>query len=210
VKVGAALVPLLLGGAIGTAAMLSPVFLAVLVAYYVSALAYSLWLKGKVLVDVLVLAGLYTLRILGGAAAVAIVPSFWLLAFSMFLFLSLAMLKRYAELMELRRIGKHIARGRGYDVTDLTTIQSLGTAGGYSAVLVLALFINSSDVRVNYTYPGAIWLLCPLLLYWISRMWQQAGRGKMTDDPIVFALKDRVSRWVAAAGAVVMLAATWV
>lgn len=210
VKVGVALIPLLLAAAVGVAAVLPISFLAALVVYYFSTLAYSLWLKGKVLVDVLVLAGLYTLRILAGAAAVAIAPSFWLLAFSMFLFLSLAMVKRYSELLDLMGAGKNAAKGRGYEVTDLATVQSLGAAGGYCAVLVLALYINSDDVRISYARPEMIWLLCPLFLYWISRMWQRAGRGEMHDDPIVFALKDRISRWVGVALVLVVAAAVWV
>ena len=210
VKVGVVLIPLLLAAATGIAVVLPVAFLAVVAVYYISTLAYSLWLKGKLMIDVLVLAGLYTLRILAGAAAVAIVPSFWLMAFSMFLFLSLAMVKRYSELLDLRNAGKNATEGRGYEVTDLTTVQSLGAAAGYCAVLVLALYINSTDVRVNYARPEMIWLLCPLLLYWISRMWQRAGRGQMHDDPIVFALKDRVSRWVGGASIVDMLAASWV
>jgi len=209
VKVGVALMPLLLAAAAGIALALPIAFFAALAAYYVSTLAYSLWLKGKVMVDVLVLAGLYTLRILAGAAAVAIAPSFWLLAFSMFLFLSLAMVKRYSELLDLLGAGKNIAKGRGYEVTDLATVQSLGAAGGYCAVLVLALYINSDDVRINYVHPELVWLLCPLLLYWISRMWQKAGRGEMHDDPIVFALKDRISRWIGGAFIVVVTAAVW-
>jgi 4-hydroxybenzoate polyprenyltransferase len=209
VRVGVVLIPLLLAAAAGIATMLPPAFLATLAVYYVTTLAYSLWLKGKLMIDVLVLAGLYTLRILAGAAAVAIVPSFWLMAFSMFLFLSLAMVKRYSELLELRDAGVTNATGRGYEVTDLATVQSLGGAAGYCAVLVLALYINSNDVRINYTHPNRIWLLCPLLLYWVSRMWQRAGRGQMHDDPLVFALKDRISRYVGAAGVIVMLAASW-
>lgn len=210
VKVGVVLIPMLLAVAVGFAAVLPIAFLAALVAYYVSTLAYSLWLKGKVLVDVMVLAGLYTLRILAGAAAVSIAPSFWLLAFSMFLFLSLAMVKRYSELHDLIGAGKNTAKGRGYEVTDLATVQSLGAAGGYCAVLVLALYINSDDISNNYARPEMIWLLCPLLLYWISRMWQRAGRGEMHDDPIVFALKDRISRWVGVAFVLVVVAAVWV
>lgn len=210
VKVGVAFIPLLLAAAMGITLMLPVTFLTVIAAYYVSTLAYSLWLKGKLMVDVLVLAGLYTLRILAGAAAVTIVLSFWLIAFSMFLFLSLAMVKRYSELLDLRNAGKNATKGRGYEVTDLATIQSLGAAAGYCAVLVLALYINSSEVRVKYAHPDMIWLLCPLLLYWISRMWQRAGRGQMHDDPIVFALKDRVSLWVGGASIAVILAASWV
>jgi 4-hydroxybenzoate polyprenyltransferase/phosphoserine phosphatase len=210
VKVGVVLIPSLLAAAVGIAAMLPAAFLPMIAAYYVSTLAYSLWLKGKLMIDVLVLAGLYTLRILAGAAAVAIAPSFWLMAFSMFLFLSLAMVKRYSELLDLRDAGVTTVKGRGYEVTDLATLQSLGAAAGYCAVLVLALYINSNDVRTNYPHPNRIWLLCPLLLYWISRMWQRAGRAQMHDDPIVFSLRDRISRWVGAAGVLVMLAASWV
>jgi 4-hydroxybenzoate polyprenyltransferase/phosphoserine phosphatase len=210
VKVGVVLIPALLVAAAGIAAMLPAAFLPTIAAYYVSTFAYSLWLKGKLMIDVLVLAALYTLRILAGAAAAAIAPSFWLMAFSMFLFLSLAMVKRYSELLDLRNAGVATVAGRGYEVTDLATVQSLGAAAGYCAVLVLALYINSNDVRTNYAHPNRIWLLCPLLLYWISRMWQRAGRGQMHDDPIVFALRDRISRWVGAAGVLVMLAASWV
>jgi 4-hydroxybenzoate polyprenyltransferase/phosphoserine phosphatase len=209
-KVGLLLVLALLLAAFGIAAALSAALLAVLAAYFVTTLAYSLWLKGKVIVDVLVLAALYTVRVLAGAAAVAIEPSFWLLAFSTFLFLSLAMVKRYAELLDLKSVGNSAAQGRGYQLMDLGTIQSQGVAAGYCAVVVLALYINSSDVPVHYTRPEVIWLLCPLLLYWISRMWQRAGLGAMHDDPIIFALNDRVSRWVGAASAIVVLAASWI
>jgi 4-hydroxybenzoate polyprenyltransferase len=210
VKFGVFLIPALLAGAAAIAAVLPGAFFAMLAAYYISTLAYSLWLKGKLMIDVLVLAGLYTLRILAGGAAAAIVPSFWLMAFSMFLFLSLALVKRYSEVLDLRDAGVTTVKGRGYEVMDLATVQSLGAAAGYCAVLVLALYINSDDVRINYAHPNRIWLLCPLLLYWISRMWQRAGRGQMHDDPIVFALKDRISRWVGGAGLVVMLAASWI
>ena len=209
VKVALMLIPALLMASVAIAAWLSPAFLAVLAGYYVLTLAYSLWLKGKVMLDVLLLAALYTIRILAGAAAASIMPSFWLLAFSMFLFLSLAMVKRYAELLELLNSGSESAKGRGYQVVDLVTVQSLGAAAGYCAVLVLALYMNSDDVRVNYVHPEAIWLLCPLLLYWISRMWQRAGRGLMHDDPLVFALMDRISLWVGVASAMVVLAASW-
>jgi len=207
VKNGAMLIPILISAAVAIGLFLPQVFLGVLGLYYASTLAYSLWLKAKILVDVLVLAGLYTLRIIAGSAAVAIAPSFWLLAFSMFLFLSLAMVKRYAELLSMRDAGRNTSRGRGYAVVDMTTIQSLGTASGYLAVLVLALYINSDDVRVQYRHPEAIWLLCPLLLYWISRMWQRAGRGEMHDDPLVFAMKDRISLWIAGSGSVILYVA---
>ena len=203
------MIPSLLLASFGIAAWISAALVAVLAVYFASTLAYSLWLKGKVMADVLLLAALYTLRILAGAAAVAIELSFWLLAFSMFLFLSLAMVKRHAELLDLKNSGNASTQGRGYMVMDLATVQSQGAAAGYCAVLVLALYINSDDVRVNYAHPQAIWLLCPLLLYWISRMWQKAGLGVMHDDPLIFALKDPVSRCVGVAGAIAVLAASW-
>ncbi len=208
-KVGVLVIPALLVASFGIAMLLSGRLAAVMVVYLASTLAYSLWLKGKVMIDVLVLAALYTLRILAGAAAVAIEPSFWLLAFAMFIFLSLAMVKRYAELLDLKRSGTALAQGRGYIVMDLGTIQTQGAASGYCAVLVLALYVNSGEVHANYTHPQAIWLLCPLLLYWVSRMWQKAGLGAMHDDPLIFALKDEVSRWLAAMGAIVLMAASW-
>lgn len=206
---GVILIPLLLILSFGLALFLPPLFLAVLALYYVSTLTYSLWLKRVVLVDVLLLAGLYTTRVLAGAAAVEIIPSFWLLAFSMFLFLSLALAKRYTELMVMHEHGTETTRGRGYQSSDLGALLSLGTAGGYMAVLVLALYINSPEVGKLYKRPEAIWLLCPLLLYWISRMWLGANRGKLHDDPVVFALKDHVSRWVILISFIIVVTATY-
>jgi 4-hydroxybenzoate polyprenyltransferase len=193
---GVALIPLLLLASAGLTLLLPPLFPAALALYYLSTLAYSLGLKRVVLVDVLLLAGLYTLRVLAGAAAVAVVPSFWLLAFSVFLFLSLALAKRHAELKVLLKQGTEKTRGRGYHAADIDALLSLGSAAGYMAVLVLALYINSPTVRDLHHRPEVIWLLCPLLLYWISRVWLGAHRGKLHDDPVVFAFKDHVSRLV--------------
>ncbi len=192
---GVAMIPLLLLVAAAFAYLLSPIFAVVLAGYYALTLAYSLWLKQRVLVDVLTLASLYTIRVIAGAAAVAVAPSFWLLAFSMFLFLSLAMVKRYAELIEVEAKGGEQILGRGYQIVDLETLTSLGAASGYVSVLVLAFYINSPDVQIPYGLPQAIWLVCPIMLYWISRMWFAARRGKMHDDPIVYAAKDNISRW---------------
>jgi 4-hydroxybenzoate polyprenyltransferase len=169
----------------------------VLAAYCACTLAYSLYLKRKAMVDVLLLAGLYTLRIIAGTVAIGAALSFWLLAFSMFIFLSLAMLKRYTELSALGASGRNAANGRGYQVDDLALLQSLGGASGYLAVLVFALYINSPESLVLYSHPKALWLICPLLLYWISRAWMVARRGEMHDDPVVFAATDRVSQGVA-------------
>jgi 4-hydroxybenzoate polyprenyltransferase len=204
---GALLSAALLGVAAALGLFLPLEFLAALGGYYVTTFAYSVRLKQTPLLDVLVLAGLYTLRIIAGGAAVSIMPSFWLLAFSMFLFLSLAMVKRYAELLELEKEGLMSERGRGYQTVDLAILASLGGASGYLAVLVLALYINSDAVRTLYARPQAIWLLCPLLLYWVSRVWLAAQRNKMHDDPLLFALRDSVSLWVAGVAALVFLAA---
>jgi len=190
---GLLIIPILLAAAAGLALLLPPAFLGILALYYATTLTYSLHLKQLVLLDVLILAGLYTLRIIAGAAAIGIWPSFWLLAFSMFLFLSLAIVKRYTELLELRGRGGEQPRGRGYVVGDLAMLAALGGASGYLAVLVLALYINSDSVRELYRQPETIWLLCPILLYWISRIWLITHRGAMHDDPILFAARDRVS-----------------
>jgi 4-hydroxybenzoate polyprenyltransferase len=200
---GALLSPLLTLAAIALAAWLSPLLAAGGVGDYVQTLAYSLRLKKRPMVDVMVLAGLYTVRIIGGAVLLAAAPSFWLLAFSVFLFLSLAMLKRYAELHALTRQGRSETSGRGYHVDDQVLVQSLGAASGYQAVLVLALYINSTASEVLYRRPQVLWLLCPILLYWISRAWMIAHRGLMRDDPVVFAATDRTSLVLALAGALV-------
>lgn len=183
-------------------------FTATLAAYFVLTVAYSLRLKQAPIVDVLTLAGLYTLRIIAGAAAIAVPLSFWLLLFSMFLFLSLALIKRYSELRLARAVGQSSPlRGRGYDPQDLETVSGLGGSAGYTAVLVLALYIQDSHTASIYATPNFIWLACPLLLFWISRAWLIAHRGHMHDDPIVFALKDRVSWAVAALFIVVFVLA---
>lgn len=168
-------------------------FFVVLLAYYILTLAYSFRLKRVVMVDVIALASLYTVRIIAGAAAVGVALSFWLLSFSIFVFLSLAIIKRYTELLKLRATSKTKALGRGYQVEDLELLSSLGGASGYISVLVLALYINSPDVKGMYDNPVMMWPACLVMLYWISRIWIIAHRGNMDDDPIVFALKDKAS-----------------
>jgi 4-hydroxybenzoate polyprenyltransferase/phosphoserine phosphatase len=201
---GLVLAPLLLVAAVIIAAFLPPKFWLVLATYYAFTCAYSFVLKGLVLIDALALAGLYTLRIIAGAAAVSVPLSFWLLLFSVFLFLSLAFVKRFAELESLRRQQRLSAVGRGYHVEDLPLLQSLGTASGYLSVLVLALYINSPQIEVLYSRPKVIWMLCVLMLYWISRIWMVAQRGRMHDDPVVFALKDKQSVGIGVLAAVVV------
>jgi len=205
---GVALVPCLLLAAIGLSLLLPPVVTALLAGYFVVSLVYSAWLKRVLLVDVLVLAGLYTVRLHAGAAAVQVELSFWLSALSMFLFLSLAMVKRYSEVLELRALGGEEAQGRPYRLVDVDALMSLGAASGYLSVLVLALYINSERVRDLYSRPEVIWTLCPLLLYWVSRIWLLARRGELHCDPLVFACRDPASWVVAALGMAVSFLAT--
>jgi len=196
--------PLLLVAAVLISLCLPAKFLLVLTAYYVVTLAYSFSLKRMVMIDVLTLAGLYTVRIVAGAAATAIPLSFWLLMFAIFIFLSLAIVKRYAELHQMKVQGKLKAQGRGYQVEDLSLLQSLGGASGYLSILVLALYLNTPDIARMYHHPKLVWLLVPIMLYWISRIWMQTHRGNMHDDPLVYALKDRVSLVTGAMAAVVL------
>jgi 4-hydroxybenzoate polyprenyltransferase len=204
---GLIMAPALLITAIALAAFLPSKFQLVFATYYVVTASYSFGLKGIVLVDALLLAGLYTLRIIAGAAASEVPLSFWLLLFAVFLFLSLAFVKRFAELEALRRQQRLRAAGRGYHVEDLSLLQSLGIASGYMSVLVLALYINSPEIQALYERPKFIWMLCVLMLYWISRVWMKAQRGRMHDDPVVFALKDRVSLAIGLIAAVTVFAA---
>lgn len=201
---GAALVPFLLLASLLLAMLLPVEFLVVLATYYAITLAYSLRLKRFALIDVLTLASLYTMRIIAGAAAVAVTPSFWLLAFSMFLFLSLALVKRYTELLTLKQSGATDVPGRGYRIWDLETLSHFGTAAGYMAVLVLALYINSEDVKTLYSRPQVIWLLCPLLLYMVTRIWLLARRDELHEDPVMFVVQDRDSQILALAGAALL------
>ena len=171
-------------------------FVLVLVGYYALTLAYSVWLKGIVMLDVVTLSMLYTLRVIAGAAAMSLAATFWILAFSSFIFLSLAMVKRYTELFHARQNGiDEKTAGRGYYPVDFELLAALGSASGFISVLILALYINDSADAVLYQTPELMWLAMPLLLYWLSRIWLLAHRGDMHDDPIVFALRDNVSRW---------------
>ena len=184
-----------------------PHFFGVMVVYFIVTLAYSLHLKRLVLMDVLILAVLYTLRIIAGASVADALPSVWLMSFSMFIFTSLAMAKRYAELHLLEAEAGAWASGRGYHVSDITIIAQLGAASGYISVLVLALYIDSQDVITTYSNNQLMWLLCPLLMYWIGRIWLIASRGELHQDPVVFATRDRISYLVFGLGFLTFLAA---
>jgi 4-hydroxybenzoate polyprenyltransferase len=188
---------LLTVGFVIAALTLPIVFSATLVGYFATTCAYSFVAKRIAMLDVLMLAGLYTIRVLAGGMATGIVVSEWLMALSMFLFVSLAFAKRYAELTRLLRANEGTASGRGYLVADIGLIESIGPASGYMAVLVLALYVNGEQMKTLYRNPWAIWLICPVLMYWISRVWIKAKRGELPEDPIVFALRDRVSAYLA-------------
>lgn len=182
-------------------------YLAALGAYAVLAGAYSLWVKGQAVLDVLWLAGLYTLRLIAGGVAVDVFPSAWLLGFAVFLFLSLAFVKRYAELAMIQQNQGQQALGRGYHVDDLGLVGVVGPVSGYLAVLVFALYINSQAVLELYQKPQLLWLICPLLLYWITRLWLLAHRKQLRDDPFLFAVTDPATYVVAALTAGIAAAA---
>jgi len=205
IALGVAIVPLLIGVSIVLGTIVGSEFLVVLLLYLLLTVAYSLVLKRVVLVDCLTLATLYTVRIIAGAAAVGVSLSFWLLAFSVFIFLSLALVKRYAELLVQAQEGKSAIHGRGYVVSDASLLQTLGVSSGYISALIMALYVHSEDVVSLYVQPMAIWLVLPILLFWVSWIWLKATRGEMHDDPIVFAIKDKVSLLVAALTAVVFV-----
>lgn len=187
---GMIMVPVLLIIALLIALLLPQQFLLVLMAYFITTLAYSVRLKKQVIVDVMLLAGLYTMRIIAGAAATQIKPSFWLLAFSMFIFLSLALVKRYSELLITLQNNQQEAAGRGYSINDLPVLMSIGISAGLGSVLILALYLNNPETNLMYPNTMWLWLMPPLLLYWISRMWMKAHRGQVDDDPVVFAARD--------------------
>jgi 4-hydroxybenzoate polyprenyltransferase/phosphoserine phosphatase len=190
---GIVLSALLMVASLGLSAFLPLRFLVILAIYVFFTLSYSFLLKRKVLVDVIVLGGLYTLRVFGGLAAGGIPQTQWLLMFSLFLFLSLAVVKRCSELIAKRAAGKENIMGRGYRVEDLSILLPLGAASGYASVLVVTLYLSSPEVAALYTHPNRLWLVCPLLLYWISRVLIITNRGELHDDPVIFALTDRIS-----------------
>lgn len=202
---GLVLLPLLVGAGLGLSLwLLPPLFTAALLGYLALNVLYSFGLKQVAIADVILLAILYGLRVLAGGIATATPVSAWLIAFCLFFFLNLAFLKRYADLRLLESAEQEHAPGRDYQVGDAALILSLGPASAYMAAVILALYIHSNHVRVLYHRPQALWLLVPLLVYWVSRMWLLAHRGRMTDDPVLFTTRDPAS-YVVGAGAVAVL-----
>jgi 4-hydroxybenzoate polyprenyltransferase len=188
----AIIIALLAVGFLGTF-FLPTEFLGWLLLYLVVTLSYSLALKKLVLIDVIVLSGLYTVRMLAGGAATGTSISTWLAGFSVFLFFSLAMVKRFSEMQNLRECGNAPSNGRGYLVADIEQLRSFGTSSAYAAVVVFSLYISGSNVTMLYAHPVRMWLIVPLMLLWISRVWLLASRGQMNEDPVIFAVTDRMS-----------------
>lgn len=191
---GAAISAVFLGASLAMAAAWLPGrFLMWLLLYLAATLSYSLYLKRVVLVDVILLAGLYTVRLLAGGAATRVRITPWLAAFSLFLFLSLAIVKRFSELQNTRERGQMPANGRGYRVGDIEQVRSFGTACAYAAVVVFSFYIGDQGASHLYRHPTRLWLITPLMIYWLSRVWLLASRGELNEDPVIFAMTDRVS-----------------
>jgi 4-hydroxybenzoate polyprenyltransferase/phosphoserine phosphatase len=203
--VGVVVVFLLL--ALSCAQFLPTAFYGWLLVYLATAFAYSGYLKRFALLDVMVLSGLYILRLLAGGAATQTQISHWLAGFSMFLFLSLAIVKRFAELENLRASSATPKNGRGYLLSDLPQIRSFGTASAYAAVVVFAIYISGPDVVKLYRQPRLLWLIVPLMILWLNRVWLLASRGELDEDPVAFALTDRMSQLIGVAVAAIALLA---
>jgi 4-hydroxybenzoate polyprenyltransferase len=184
------LAPLLVAVSLILALMIAPNFAAVLFGYLILTTAYTFILKRKMMVDVVVLASLYTIRVIGGAAAITVPISEWLLGFSMFIFVALALIKRYIELAARLDADLPDPSNRNYRKSDLDIVAALAAAAGFNAVTVFALYISSETVHTLYRNHTMLWLICPIMMYWLSRALMLAHRRLMDDDPIVFALRD--------------------
>jgi 4-hydroxybenzoate polyprenyltransferase len=186
----------------GAALALPWAFLAVLLVYFGLSMSYSLYLKRKLMIDVVALAMLYGIRVLAGAAATGIFLSEWLVAFCFFIFLSLALVKRNSEMISAPAETVGNIRGRGYRLEDIQSITALSAASGFVSVMVLALYINSPEVKSLYRHPDALWGICVLLVYWLGRVYFLTGRDEMRQDPVLFAATDWISLTT---GALVMM-----
>jgi len=191
---GALIAPFLLVAGIMLAVFfLSTEFIYILIAYLVITSLYSFVLKKIYILDIIVLSILYTIRLIAGALAVDVPLSQWLMEFSVFFFLSLAINKRFTELYVMQQNNKENAAGRGYTVSDIDLMRVIGPVSGYISVLVFVLYLHSDEVVVLYKNAHILWLVAVCLLFWITRIWFITTRGKMHDDPIIFTGKDPVS-----------------
>jgi len=184
--------------------LLNPILFTLLGFYFFLTSIYSFFLKKIPLIDVFTLSLLYTLRIFFGAIAISVVVSQWLLSFSIFLFISLGFIKRTTELSHSFKKEKHL-KGRGYLSKDLELLNIFGIASGYLSIIVFALYIDSSNVKILYQNPQMLWTICIFFFYWITRMWLKANRGEMHDDPVLFAIKDKTSYIIALLTAVAII-----
>jgi 4-hydroxybenzoate polyprenyltransferase len=205
VSTGIIIILTFLAAGVTGALFLPTAFLGWLTLYLIVTLSYSLALKRVVLVDVIILSGLYTVRMLAGGAATGTPISTWLAGFAVFLFFSLALVKRFSEMQNLRERGNVPSNGRGYLVADIEQLRSFGTASGYAAIVVFSLYISGSDVATLYVHPVRMWLIVPLMLLWISRIWLLASRGEMNEDPVIFAVTDRMSLLIGLAVAAIAI-----
>jgi 4-hydroxybenzoate polyprenyltransferase/phosphoserine phosphatase len=204
---GVAAIPALLIAAIAVGLLVSPAFLATLGGYFALTTAYSFFLKRTMFLDVVTLASLYTARVIAGAVAVEVHVSQWLLAFSMFFFLSLALLKRFVELTARADASLPDSQSRDYKASDMNIVAALASAAGFNAITVFALYISTDAVLQYYSRPAILWLVCPVLIYWLGRAVMLAQRRSLNDDPVVFALKDKISlSTIALAGVLVLCA----
>ncbi|CAN7522861.1 UbiA family prenyltransferase [Pararhizobium sp. LjRoot238] len=208
VPMGLTITLCLLVASLSLTAVLPDDFALVLGFYAIATTAYTFVLKRKLLVDVFTLAGLYTVRIVAGSAATGTVLSFWLLSFSVFFFLSLALVKRYVELDEYDGRDGNQVPGRGYVAVDFEMVGQAGVASAFTSALVLALYIHSKEMQDMYTLPWALWPLCPLVLYMLLRIWMLARRRMLHEDPVVFIMRDWRSLVTMAMGAMLILAGT--
>jgi len=203
--IAVALIPVLIAVSLLLASLVSPTVTMVIAIYFGATLSYTIFAKQQVALDVVTLGLLYAIRLVAGGYAVEVPVSFWLIAFSMFLFLSLALVKRYSETLEYGNDDDSLIAGRGYMKSDLPLLSQIGISSGLISVLVLALYVNSEEVTVRYSSPELIWGLCPVATYWVCRIWTLATRGKLHDDPFLFATYDRPTYVMA----VVSLAIIW-
>jgi len=206
-KNGLLTIVFLMLGVVSLMFVLPKSFNLILVVYLVATLFYSFVLKRRAIVDVLMIAALHTLRVIAGSVAIGAEWSFWLLAFSMFIFFSLALAKRVAELKNLESEGRMYTIGRDYRISDIPVLLASGVSTGFLSVLVVSLYINGEKVQRMYSEPMFLWLVCPILMYWVARIWIKTSRGEMHEDPIVFTMRDYASRVVVLSIVLVVAAA---
>ncbi len=206
-KTGVLLAGGLLLAAFALCVALPQIFLLWLLGYLATTLSYSFYFKRQVLIDVVLLSGLYTLRLLAGGAADSVAISPWMAAFSIFLFLSLAIVKRFAELQNIKAAEQMPSNGRGYLLSDIEQMRAFGTAAAYASVVVFALYINGLESSGFYHHSQRLWLIAPIMILWISRVWLLASRGELDEDPVIFAVTDKVSLLLGAVTALVVVLA---